>query len=268
MRSDPTAKHRLLLLVAAALVACGPPPPVDTGMRPAPADGREVVRRMHEEWAGRWYSSIRWEQRNTLVRAGGGESVSEWVQHAALPGRLRIDYRPLERRSGVLYERGRVHSFVDGRRVATQPRVNVRLLLGADVHASSPDSVIAILDSLGMDLGVLHERNWEARPVWVVGAAPGDTTRDQFWVDAERWILVRLIQRETAGERTWVDDLRLRSFAEQRGIPVPMEVDLARDGTVILRERVTAVTIDPALDSALFDAARWTAVPVAALERP
>jgi hypothetical protein len=84
-------------------------------------DGRTILERMHKEYADRWYPSIAFVQKTTLVRETGQRDTSTWYESLKGPNLLRID-------------------------------------IGA---------------------------------IYVVGAAAGDSTKPQFWVDAERLVVVR-----------------------------------------------------------------------------
>jgi hypothetical protein len=212
---------------------------------------------MHRRYAGAWYSTLALTQRNTLYSSGGRERKSEWLQHVAAPGRMRIDYLPLDTRSGVLYEGDRVHVFVDGRRQSSQPGWNVQLVLTADVYTRPPDSTMRVLDSLRFDPARIRRDTWEGRAVWVVGAAAGDSTSNQFWVDAERLLLARVIQTERQGARSVTTDTRFDRYLDVDGFPIAHEVVRIRDGRPYFREQYTDVRVNVALPEAMFDPARW-----------
>ena len=80
---------------------------------------------------------------------------------------------------------------------------NPLLILGFDVYGQPPERTSTILAEEGFALDRFHTDTWQGRPVYVVGAAPGDLKSRQFWVDAERLLFVRLLQPTgTGGERT------------------------------------------------------------------
>src|SRR6266576_3387843 len=57
-----------------------------------PHDGRDILERMHAAYAGRWYSSLAFVQRTTLVRAGGQHDTATWYESLKGPDLLRIDF--------------------------------------------------------------------------------------------------------------------------------------------------------------------------------
>lgn len=210
---------------------------------------------MHERWAGRWLGTLSFLQNNTLYSAAGTEQKTQWLEHLAVPGRLRIDYLPLANHDGVLYEGGRVHVFASGKLTRSEPGVNPLLVLGFDVYAQPVATTARILDSLGFALDVLHESEWEGRRAYVVGAHPGDSSTSQFWVDADRLLFVRMRQRAAAG--SMVTEYRFNRYTDFDGIPVAIEVLMLRNGRLFFKEEYANVRVNIPLSDALFDPARW-----------
>ncbi len=210
---------------------------------------------MHRRYEGRWFRTLSFLQNNTLFPASGGEQRTQWLEHMAVPGKLRIDHLPLAGRSGVLYEGGKVHVFDNGRRVQSQPGVNPLLLLGFDVYAQPVAATARTLDSLGFDLGVMHTTEWKGRRAIVIGAARGDTTTSQFWVDAERLLFLRLIQRNAAG--TVITEQRFDRYTDFDGYPIAIEVLMLRNGRAYFKEEYTSVRVNQPIAPEVFDPARW-----------
>jgi hypothetical protein len=227
---------------------------------PAITDGRTLVDAMARTYAGRWYRTLSFTQSNTLYASNNRERKSEWIQRIAIPGRLRIDYLPADTRSGVLYRDGKVYVFVEGRQQEARSGWNPTLVLSGDVYAQPPATTQRVLDSLHFDLSRVRRDTWEGRPVWITGAAAGDTTTNQFWVDASRMVLVRVIQTETQGGRTITSDTRFGKYVDVEGIPIAGEVLLYRDGRLTFREERSGIQVNATIDEAVFDPARWGGV--------
>ena len=244
----------ILVLIAGACASGGSATSGAPAPEPVISTGRELLAAMHARYAGRWFSTLSFLQNNTMYSAAGAERKSQWLEHMSVPGKLRIDYLPLTGRSGVLYEGGRVHVFDNGRRVDSQPGVNPLLLLGFDVYAQPVEMTAKTLDSLGFDLGVMHTADWQGRRAIVIGAAVGDTTTSQFWVDAERLLFVRLIQRNAAGV---VSDQRFNRYTDVGGYPVAIEVLILRNGRPYFKEEYADVRVNQPIPSEVFDPTHW-----------
>ena len=260
--------RRFLAAFALTLGACVAPPATQTASSPAPvlepwdtiavSDGRGVVRRMRARYDGRFPKTIVFRQENTLYPVSGGEQRSEWLEYASIPGRLRVEYMPASNRNGVLYANQRINVFDGGRSTRNDAYIHPLMVLLYDVHALPADSTIALLDSLHFDLSKLRKDAWMGRPAFVIGAAAGDTTTNQFWVDVERLVTVRVIQTDKRSGRSVLNETRLENFVEHGGAPIATEILFLRDGRPYFREVYRDVRVNEPLADALFDPARWS----------
>lgn len=260
------APPRLRWVLPACILACSKAsaPPPAAAPQPAAAtivDGMSLLRQMHSRYAGRWYTSLQIALNNTLYGTDGHQTRSSWREFLAVPGRQRIDYLPLSQQSGVLYTDGRVYSFVDGKRSAEQAGWNPLTLLVADVYAQAVDTTIRQLDSLGFDLSSVRTDYWGGDRVWIVGAAAGDTTSSQFWIDVDSLLVERVIQRDRRGTRIIVSDVRFASYSDVGGFPVAREMTVYRDGRLVLRQDYSDVKVNVALPEELFDPAKFSSPP-------
>src|SRR2546423_9361835 len=86
----------LAVLVSALSCARSPvktsPPPaaVTPGRRTDPTSGTDVVRAMHDKYAGVWYKTLTFSQTTTVTLANGTTFVQQWLEAGEVPGPLRI----------------------------------------------------------------------------------------------------------------------------------------------------------------------------------
>lgn len=253
-----------LCFVAGAACASSPravPPPTpasSTKAAPDIVDGAGVVRAMYARYAGKWYSTLTFSQTTTITRPTG-TLVQTWLEAAKLPGRLRIDTDSLGQ-TGVIYAGDSSYSFSAGKLAGARQGRNELLVLGFDVYAQPPEVTIAVLRGEGVDMSKMHRTTWEGRPAFVVGAAEGDWTSKQFWVDEERLLFVRLLQQTTvqAGPRN--DDIRFQKYVQHGGGWVAEEVVMLSDGKPRLHEEYANVRVNVKLDDGLFEPAKWGAM--------
>lgn len=219
----------------------------------------DVIERMHDRYSGKWYRTLKFEQINTFVTQSGGEQKSRWLQHLSVPGRLRIDFLPLSTKSGLLILNNRVTSFDNGRRVESRRSIQPILTLTGDVYAIPSEITLRRLDSLGVRLSRFHTQRWEGKRVYVIGAEEGDLESTQVWIDADKLVLVRFVQRDRRGERSIVTDTRIGKYREIDGYLVALEFTSYREGKVFFREEYENVRVNEPMPSGVFDATRWTA---------
>ncbi|GJG86708.1 hypothetical protein tb265_18890 [Gemmatimonadetes bacterium T265] len=244
-------------LSAALAAACGRSAPAPAAApAPAPASGPSLLEAMRARYAGRWYRTLTFTQRTTLVGRDGRERHEVWAEALEVPGRLRID-RDSTLRSGTLFANDSQYVVRDGRVIAGVAGYNPLLVLGFDVYGQPASRTEAALRTLGFPSRPVREDRWEGRPVWVVGGAPGDLHSPQYWIDQERLVFVRLLE-PTAGDTTKTTDFRFGDYRAMGGGWVAARVEGYTGGTRTLLEEYDGLRTDVALDPALFDARRWT----------
>lgn len=235
--------HVLLVLLAAA--SGGPPP----------RTGREVVRAMHDRYAGNWYHTLSFVQQNTATAPDGRTEHSVWKEYAALPGRLRIDFQPPDSAAGVLFVRDSQFAFSHGRVTSATAFIHPLMVLGFDVYFDAPEQTALKLERLGFDLATVREDTWDGRPVYVVGAKAGDLHTRQFWVDRERLVFVRMLE---PGQRdsTRTSDIRFNRYRTVGAAWLSAEVAFLVDGKERWLEQYSEIETDRALADSLFDPRR------------
>lgn len=216
---------------------------------------------MRAKYADHWFQSLTFTQNNTSLLASGREVKSQANITIGAPRRMRVDYVTAGAGTGVLYVNGRTYEFVSGKQQRTYAGTNPVLLLLADVYASPIDSVLADLKGEDFPLSPVRDETIDGHRYFIVGGMAGDTTHNQFWVDAERLVVTRFIQRlkvQSGGTtREAVSDVRATKFLILEGLPIPAEVTRYRDGRLVLREEWVDVKVNPAIDPATFDAGKW-----------
>lgn len=261
------AGYSLSILLAVVGAACSPalqgtpeePAPEETPARSL-GSARELITEMHDRYAGNWYRTLRLTQTNTFYTQSGGEQKSRWLQNLSVPGRMRIDFEPLSSRSGLLILNNRVTTFDNGKRVDSRRSIQAVLTLTADVYAIPAAVTLRRLDSLKIDLQKFRMDRLDRQRVYVVGADKDDLESSQIWVDADRMLLVRLIQAEKRGDRTIVTDTRVGRYKDVDGYPIAHELVSMRDGKPYFREEYEDVRVNAELPTGIFDPSRWSSV--------
>ena len=221
-----------------------------------PPSGREIVRAMHDRYAGKWYRTLSFVQKNTATRPDGSQEHSVWHEYAALPGKLRIEFVPADSGNGVLFVNDSQFVFKADTLGNASAFIHPLMVLGFDVYFEPADRTVARLERLKFDLATVHEDTWGGRPVYVVGARAGDLRARQFWVDRERLVFVRLLepgQRDTSR----ISDIRFNKYQPARDAWLSAEVAFLVDGQQRWLEEYTEIKTDAPLADALFDPRQW-----------
>ena len=236
---------KTLLAALAVLFVATPPPP----------HGRELLRQMHDRYAGRWYRTLTFVQQNTATRPDGSTEHSVWKEYAAIPGRLRIAFQPGDSGNGALFANDSQFTFAHDSLASATAFVHPLMVLGFDVYAQPVERTIAQLEGLKIDLSIVHEDAWHGRPVYVVGARAGDLHARQFWVDKGRLVFVRMLQ--PARDTTKTSDTRFEDYRAVGPAWVSARVEFLNDGQQRWLEEYTEIKTDVALPDAMFDPRKW-----------
>ena len=215
-----------------------------------PTSSLELIQAMHARYADSWYEMLTFEQETIEYRADRADT-SSWYEAMIIPGRLRIDIGAPSSGNAYIFRNDSLYVFSEGNVVVARQSLHPLLLLGFDVYRSSPEILHLHLDSLGFDLDVFSESDWQGRRAYVVGAETGDESRPQFWIDKERLVFVRMLQ-PAGPDGASQQEVQFNGYQELGGGWIAPEVDFYLDGTLTMTERYSEIEIDMDLDSALF----------------
>ncbi|MFN2566150.1 MAG: hypothetical protein ABR499_14230 [Gemmatimonadaceae bacterium] len=273
MKSTTSSRRRLLFATAAALAltetgcrrtggvnlpapdTARPAEPVDPGIRTT----EDLIAAMRERYAGKWYSTLTFVQTSTYYRPDGSVLRSEtWPESVMLPGRLRIDIGNPSVGNAVIYANDTIYQFQQRRLTRREPGNNPLQVLGFDVYHLPPGRTAEILSSLGYGLSSMYRTNHEGREYYVVGARQGDLRRKQFWIDADRLVLWRILEPWLPTDTVNTREIRFHDYKQHGGGWVAEEVDYLRNGSRYFFQKYADVRTDVEIDPALFDPRQFT----------
>jgi hypothetical protein len=234
-------------------LACRPAPRADT---PTFATGEELVRAMHDRYATTWYRTLSFQEDAIRTAPDGTTSTEVWLEAAEIPGRLWIDTGPRGGGNGVIYRGDSLYVIRGGDVTRALAQRNLLLVLGFDVYRQPVETTMQVLRDEGFRLDTVRTDTWEGRPVYVVGAAAGDSTTKQFWIDAERLVFVRLLEPD-GKEPAHVSDIRFEKYERQGGGWVAPRVDFLVDGKRTMLETYSNVRVDVPLEAWRFEPKEW-----------
>ena len=218
-----------------------------------PVDGASVIRAAHGRYSATWYRSLSFVQKTIRYRPDGSSDTATWFEAYSAPTLLRIDVAPLSGGTMYLFAHDSQYVFQNDTLTSQRALVHPLLLLGFDLYALPPEETIRKLELLGFDMSIIRHDQWRGRPVVVVGAPGGDTTRAQFWMDTERLVFVRMVL--STGGRT--QDVTFDRYQKLDGGWIAPEVVITLDGRVVMRELYSDIRTGTVFDSGFFDPSAW-----------
>jgi hypothetical protein len=273
MKSTPSSRRQLVLATAAALALTAEgcrrpevrPPAPDTASPATPVDpgitsAQRLVEAMRDRYDGKWYNTLTLVQTSTFYNQADGtvRLTQIWPESAMIPGRLRIDIGNPAVGNAVIYANDTIYQFQQRRLISRQAGNNPLQVLGFDVYHLPVSRTLEILSSIGYDLSTMYRTNHEGRDYYVVGARQGDLRRKQFWIDADRLLVGRVLEPWLPTDTVNVREFRFQGYRELGGGWVPEAVDYLRNGTRYLSGKYGDVHTDVAVDPALFDPRQFT----------
>ncbi len=214
--------------------------------------GEDVIRAMHDRYAGKWYTTLSFVQHNTATKADGTQEHSTWHEDARIPGNLRIDFLP-DSGNGLLFANDSEYVRQADTLAHAEALIHPLMVLGFDVYAQPVATSITKLQALGIDLSVVHEDSWEGRPAYVVGAKAGDLRTKQFWIEKGRLVFVRMLERGRR-DTTRMTETRFESYRAVGPVWVSPRVEFLIDGRQAWLEEYDDITTGKALPDSLFAA--------------
>ncbi len=235
----------LSLIALLSLTAGGPP-----------ANGTEVLQRMHDAYAGKWYKTLSFVQKTTYPDA----RVETWYEAAEIPGKLRIDVAPIDSMKTILFRADSIYQYDLGTIKLARPMIHPLMVLGFDVYAQPVDVSATKLAALGFDLSKVREDTWKGRKNWVVGTVSPDSLTREFWVDQERLVFTRMVQsapRKSAPGKNDIAEIQFNEYEKLGGGWIAVQVAFYNNGERVQTEQYADVKADPVLEPGLFEPGKW-----------
>ena len=191
----------------------------------------------------------------------GTERVQTWyeaLRHTPASGtQLRIDFGDPKDGNGVIYTADSAWRVRAGKLATTAADGNPFLPLIEGVYVQPVDQTLRELQSTKVDMSKVYQTKWDGRDTWVVGAvAVSDTTSPQFWVDADRKVVTRMILVVAPGRPPM--DIHLGGYERVGSGWLAMKVTMYVGGVAQQTEEYSDPNVGGALDAALFDPLRWS----------
>ncbi len=208
---------------------------------------------MHDRYAGKWYHNLTFVQTTTFP----DRPAETWYEAGTIPGKLRIDRAPLDSMNAFMYVGDSAIVFEAGKRLTAREDRNLLMTLGFDVYGQPPDTTIAQLQALSVDLSKIREDSWNGTKVWVVGAEKGNTTSNQFWIEQKRLLFVRLIQSHRSQKNPSgppsVLDITFENYRPLAGGWIAPRCVIKVNGKEVQREEYRDIRADVKLQANLYD---------------
>jgi hypothetical protein len=225
-----------------------------------PVNAEQLITAMQKKHAATWYRTLVFAQKTVTYKPDGTTEYGIWYEALSAPGRLRIDYDPLESGGGTIYNDGVISTFAKGKMVNSRPFDHPLLVLGFDVYFQPVQKTLDQLKALKMDLTAFHQDKWQGRDVYVVGAKAGDLRSPQFWIDKKNLYFVRLIN-PVGKEGKSIQEIEFNKYEKVKGGGwIAPEVIVIVDGKKVFTEEYYGIRTRVKINDDLFDPSKFMTV--------
>lgn len=247
-------KHVVALMLIAAAAA--------PAWAQGPKTGTEVLRTMHDAYAGKWYRTLTFTQKTTRWMPDGTQRVDTWyesLRHFDDKGTLlRIDIGAPSAGNGLLFSTDSTWIIRGGKLTGVRPHGNEFLPLIEGVYMQPVETTAKQLSAMGFDVNKVTAGEWQGKPVWIVGASsPTDSASTQFWVDKARNIVVRALIASPQGTL----HILLNGYEPLEKGWLATKVEMTMGGKPMQTEEYSDWKGNPELSADLFNPATWTSAP-------
>jgi hypothetical protein len=214
----------------------------------AQSAGERAVRAIYDRWHGKTYTTMTFVQETQFPNARS----EWWYESMRVPGNLRIDIQPGDSTARLMLVRNdSIYQGRVGRPIGGRAFVHPLMVLFTDIAIVEPSVTVAKLVGLGYDLSKTRDDVFMGKAVTVIGAGAGDSTSTQFWIEKERLLVVRLIDKERQPGAGVGDTRVLKHVPAGKGW-VESDIAFYQGGKLVQRELYNDIVIDPPLDDRIF----------------
>ena len=120
-----------------------------------PANGRDLIRAMHDHYKGKWYRNLTFRQQSQFYKNGSMERQETWYEALKAPVGLVIKFGSMESGNGIVFRNDTMFVFKNDTMQIQIRRVHDLLVLGFDVYVDDPETTIRRLGDAGYNLDSL-----------------------------------------------------------------------------------------------------------------
>ena len=236
---------------AKATAQAAPSPSPATGQAPpSPApSGRDIIKKMYDQYAGHWYRTFTFDQTTQQYRNDTLKKTQTWYEFMRFPDRFRMDFGDADSGNAAIFRGDSCYRFKNFKLTSTTINNNEGLifLLGG-MYFYPLDRVYQMLDTLHYDLSAYRDDHWQDRPVFVIGRDGAN----QLWIDSEDLYVVRILK--VHGPTTL--DGRFDGYQRFGGGWSETKCSFYIDGKLVQLETYHHCKADASLGASLFDPAK------------
>ena len=211
-----------------------------------PANGRDLIRAMHDHYKGKWYRNLTFRQQSQFYKNGSMERQETWYEALKAPVGLVIKFGSMESGNGIVFRNDTMFVFKNDTMQIQIRRVHDLLVLGFDVYVDDPETTIRRLGDAGYNLDSLSVDKGPAGTSYIVG----DEEHGRFWIAADTYLFTKMKKKDANGNET---EVQFNKYTRVGGGWLSPEVVMIRNGQTVMKEVYSDWRVDQELPESIFD---------------
>ncbi|MBC7937670.1 MAG: hypothetical protein H7Y86_20160 [Rhizobacter sp.] len=216
--------------------------------------GETYVDAMHARYKKNWYRTLSFTQDTEIYRNDSLIRKQVWYEMARFPFELRIDVDSINGGNKTFYKKDSTYRVRDNKIRTINAEPNPFIFFLGGMYMLSPDTVKLNLQKNGYDLALGSTTRYAGRKTFIIGAGnDNDSTRNQFWIDAEHLYIVRILLKSGNA----ILDVRLSDHVKLPKGWSETNVKFYRDGKLLQTEKYRDLKPDVVLGNDVFEVERY-----------
>ncbi|MFZ1784922.1 MAG: hypothetical protein WAU23_06930 [Ferruginibacter sp.] len=160
------------------------------------AQAQDMVQQMYAQHAANFRYSLSFVQETNFYRNDSLIKTDTWFEVLVYPDKLRIDINNPDDGNAIFFVNDSSFRFQKYELKNKGPQPHDLLFLLGGMYSYPLTEVYTRLKGFGYDAGKSYETTWKGKPVVVIGADKAETESNQFWVDKEKMVTVRILNNK------------------------------------------------------------------------
>jgi hypothetical protein len=165
------------------------------------AQAQDIIQQMYTRYAKKFRKSLSFEQQTNTYRNDSLIKTATWYEVLVYPDKLRIDIDDPSKGNSIFFVNDSIYRRQNGqtKNLGHQPH-DLLFVLGG-MYSFPLDKVYTKLKAMGYNTDKSFETTWKGRKVVVMGTDKDESESNQFWVDKEKLVTVRILNNKE-GQKT------------------------------------------------------------------
>ena len=164
-------------------------------------NAQDIIQQMYSAHAKNFRKSLSFLQQTNTYRNDSLIKTATWYEVLVYPDKLRIDIEDPSKGNSIFFVNDSIYRSQNGqtKNMGYQPH-DLLFVLGG-MYSFPLDKVYPKLKAMGYNTDKSFETTWKGKKVVVIGTDKDETESNQFWIDKEKLVTVRILNNKD-GQKT------------------------------------------------------------------